>query len=153
MISSTTWVAARVDRNVTPMREKHIFLIVSGGRHRWPSAGQNGEASSHLTPLILLGGSTSGQWWNRGLACEGGRHSGARSGSPYQGQSRRIINHRAIAHKLADCPKNGGTHLLGARRLVVPQAILYPLQSEFGLYDFVAFSFAFHHPARNQQQG
>src|SRR2546427_4502821 len=33
MISSTTWVAARVERKVTPMREKHIFFIVSGG-HR-----------------------------------------------------------------------------------------------------------------------
>src|SRR6266851_6769277 len=75
MISSTTWVAARVDRNVTPMREKHIFFIVSGGRHSWPSVGRNREAWSHLTPLILLGGSTSDQWdqwWNRALACQGG---------------------------------------------------------------------------------
>src|SRR5258708_28348182 len=53
MISSTTWVAARVDRNITPMREKHIFFIVSGGRHSWPSVGQNGEASSHLTPFYF----------------------------------------------------------------------------------------------------
>src|ERR1700719_3966020 len=151
MISSTTWVAARVDSNVTPMREKHIFFIFSGGHQRWPSCGKNGEASSHLTPLILLAGSTSGQWWNRVLA--GGRQSAARSGSPYQGQSRRIVNHRAIAHKLADCPKNGGTHLLGARRLVGPQAILHAPQSEFGVHDFVVLSFAFHHTARNQQQG
>src|SRR6266851_634326 len=153
MISSTTWVAARVDRNVTPMREKHIFFIVSGGHHSWPSVGRNREAWSHLTPLILLGGSTSDQWWNRAPRRPRWRQSGARSGSPYQRQSGRIINHGSMAHKLADCPKNGGTHLLGARRLVVPQAILYPLQSEFGVYDFVVFSFAFHHPARNQQQG
>src|SRR5260370_21094258 len=52
MISSTTWVAARVDSNVTPMREKHIFFIVSGGRRGRPSVGRNGEASSYLTPLF-----------------------------------------------------------------------------------------------------
>src|SRR5260370_18074348 len=54
MISSTTWVAARVDSNVTPMREKHIFFIVSGGRHGRPSVGRNGEASSYLTPLFYF---------------------------------------------------------------------------------------------------
>src|SRR5258708_15249956 len=54
MISSTTWVAARVDSNVTPMREKHIFFIVSGGRRGRPSVGRNGEASSYLTPLFYF---------------------------------------------------------------------------------------------------
>src|SRR6267143_5501091 len=153
MISSTTWVAARVDRNVTPMREKHIFFIVSDGRHSWPSVGRNREAWSHLTPLNFTWRKHERPVVEQSTRLLRWRQSGARSGFPYQGQSRRIINHRAMAHKLADCPKNGGTHLLGARGLVVPQMILYALQSEFGVYDFVVFSFAFHHPARNQQQG